>query len=465
MITLTFHGAAETVTGSKYLLQNNDAQILIDCGMFQGLKELRLRNWSPLPFDAESVAAIVLTHAHIDHIGYLPRLVKFGYAGPVYCTPATRDLARIMLLDAAKLQEMDAEYANRKKISRHHPVLPLFDVIDVKESLQLMRPVERKEWFSPARGFRCRYHDAGHLLGSAMVEVEATNETAPATTILFSGDVGRYNAPIYHDPAPPPACDYLVCESTYGDRDHPQGDMLDELSHTVNDAVRRGGVILVAAFAVGRAQQLIYLLQLLAEQGRTPRLPIFLDSPMAAEATDIYCSHAAENDLSEGMITQTASAFRGPNVHLARTVDESKRINNVVGPVIIIASSGMMTGGRILFHLEQRLPDPRNTILLGGFMAAGSRGRALEEGATTLRIHGRDVRVMARVVKNSGLSGHADRQELLRWLSPLPPPRRTFVTHGEKASAMAFSRLLRELKGWNSYVPHLGESVELETRS
>lgn len=461
MIKITFLGAAETVTGSKYLVQNDDDQILVDCGMFQGLKELRLQNWGPLTFAPERVTAIVLTHAHIDHIGYLPRVVKYGFSGPVYCTPATKDLARVMLLDAAKLQEADADYANRKKISKHHPALPLFDTNDAKEALQLLRPIEREEWFTPARGFRCRYHDAGHLLGSAMVEVELKNPSSSATKILFSGDVGRYDAPIYHDPVPPPACDYLVCESTYGDRDHPRSDLLEELARAVHDSVRRGGVMLVAAFAVGRAQQLIYLLQLLAEQGRTPQLPIFLDSPMAVEATEIYCSHAAEHDLTEGILTRSASAFRGPNVHLARTVDESKHINKVVGPAIIIASSGMMTGGRILFHLEQRLPDPKNTILLGGFMAAGTRGRALEDGAPTLRIHGRDVRVMANIVKNSSLSGHADRQELLRWLSPLAAPRRTFITHGEKASALAFAELLRERKGWNTHVPHLGESVEL----
>ena len=463
MIRLTFHGAAETVTGSKYLLQADDRQILIDCGMFQGLKELRLKNWAPLAFDVESIAGIVLTHAHIDHIGYLPRVAKVGYSGPVYCTPATAELARIMLLDAAKLQEADAAFANRKKISKHFPALPLFDTMDAKQALRLLRPVDRDEWFTIAAPFRCRYHDAGHLLGSAMIEVEVANETPTPTKLLFSGDVGHYNAPIYHDPAPPPACDYLICESTYGDRDHPDTDLLEELSHTVNDSVRCGGVILVAAFAVGRAQQLVYLLQLLAEQGRTPRLPIFVDSPMAVDATDIYCAHAAENDLSEGLIANSACAFRGPNVHLARTADESKRINSVAGPAVIIASSGMMTGGRILFHLEQRLPDPRNTILLGGFMAAGTRGRALEDGAKTMRIHGRDVHVKATIAKNSGLSGHADRRELLRWLSPLAAPRRTFVTHGEKASATAFADLLRERRGWNTHVPQLGETVELES--
>ncbi len=435
MIKLTFHGAAETVTGSKYLLQADDRQILVDCGMFQGLKDLRLKNWAPLPFDVETIAAIVLTHAHIDHIGYLPRVAKLGYSGPVFCTPATAELARIILLDAAKLQEADAAYANRKKISKHFPALPLFDTTDAHQALRLLRPIDREQWFPVAGVFGCRYHDAGHLLGSAMVEIEVPNKTPHPTKLLFSGDVGRYGTPVYHDPAPPPPCDYLVCESTYGDRDHPDTDLLEELRGPSTTACRRGGVILVGAFAVGRAQQLVYLLQLLAEQGRTPRLPIFLDSPMAVDATDIYCAHSAENDLSEGVLAHSNCAFRGPNVHLARGVDESKRINSVDGPAVIIASSGMMTGGRILFHLEQRLPDPRNTILLGGFMAAGTRGRALEEGAERLRIHGRDVHVKATIVKNSGLSGHADRRELLRWLSPLAAPRRTFVTHGEKSSA------------------------------
>jgi len=462
MVRLTFHGAAETVTGSKYLLEADGTGILIDCGMFQGLKELRLKNWQPLPFDVEELAAIVLTHAHIDHIGFLPRVVKFGYRGPVFCTPATEDLAEVILFDAAKIQESDAEYANRKKFSKHHPALPLFDENDARRSLKLLRPVERESWFPVAGPFRCRYHDAGHLLGSAMIEVEVAGTAARPMRILFSGDVGRYAAPVYHDPTSPPACDYLVCESTYGDRDHPHTDLMDELAATVNASVRRGGVMLVAAFAVGRAQQLIYLLQLLAQEGRTPELPIFLDSPMAVNATEIYCAHAAEHDLSEGRLADSNGIFKGRNVHLARTAEESKRINNIDGPAVIIASSGMMTGGRILYHLEQRLPEPRNTVLLGGFMAAGTRGRALEEGAKTLRIHGRDVLVRAVVEKHSGLSCHADRGELLRWLAPLPAPRRVFVTHGEKQSAVAFAGELSSTRGWDVHVPRLGETVELE---
>ena len=462
MAQLTFHGAAETVTGSKYLLESGSTKVLIDCGMFQGLKELRERNWAPLPFAADELASVVVTHAHIDHIGYLPRLVKFGYSGTVYCTPATEDLAGIMLLDAAKLQESDADYANRKKFSKHHPALPLFDSDDVARTLKLLQPTPRDNWFSAGGPFRCRYHDAGHLLGSTMIEVEVAGDGPRPLRILFSGDVGRYAAPIYHDPSPPPACDYLICESTYGNRDHPPDDVMEGLAETVNAAVHRGGVVLVAAFAVGRAQQLIYLLQLLAQSGRTPELPIYLDSPMAVDATNIYCSYSAEHDLSEGRLEGLNCVFKGPNVHLARTSDESKRINDVAGPAVIIASSGMMTGGRILYHLQQRLPDPRHTILLGGFMAEGTRGRLLEDGAKYLKIHGRDVPVRAAVVKHSGLSCHAGHSELLRWLEPLPAPRRVFITHGEKQSAHAFADELRTRRGWDTYVPRLGETVALE---
>jgi metallo-beta-lactamase family protein len=460
MPTLTFYGAAETVTGSKYLLESDQARILVDCGLFQGLKELRLKNWAELPFRAASIDAVVLTHAHLDHIGFLPRLVKQGFQRSIYCTPATAELARIILLDAAKIQVSDAEYANRKGISKHHPALPLFDVHDAQQAIRRLVTIPLDKWFTPAAGIDCRFHDAGHLLGSAMIETKVENRGQPPLTILFSGDVGRFEAPLYHDPTPPPACDYLICESTYGDREHPRVNVLEQLARTVNEAVHRGGVILVAAFAIGRAQQLIYLLELLAKQGKTPELPIYLDSPMAVEATEVYCRHAADHDLSEG--TLTAGVFDGPNVHLARTVDESKRINHVGGPAVIIASSGMMTGGRILFHLRQRLPDPRNTVLLGGFMADGTRGRKLLENAPTLRIHGQDVPARAAISNHPELSGHADRGELLRWLAPLAAPQAVFVTHGEKASALAFAEELRARRGWNARAPYLGETVQLE---
>lgn len=461
MVRLAFFGAAETVTGSKYLLEAGGSQVLIDCGLFQGLKALRLLNWEPPPFDPASLNAVVLTHAHIDHIGSLPRIVKLGCHCPVYATPPTYDLAEIMLYDSANSQEDDAEYANRKGFSKHHPALPLYDARDVAKTLKLLKSQPRDAWFNPAGPIWCRYRDGGHLLGSAMIEVEVREGTRPLR-ITFSGDVGRYDAPLYHDPQPPPPCDYLVCESTYGNRDHPSENALDQICEVVKDSIRRGGVVVVPAFAVGRAQQLIYLLRVLIHDNRLPELPIFLDSPMSIDATQIYQSHAPEHDLTEGRLEGRETVFSGRNVHLSRTVAESKRINDVAGPAVIISSSGMMTGGRVLHHLKQRLPDPKNTVLLGGFMAAGTRGRQMQEGAASIRIHGRDIKVKAAIASMSGLSGHAGRTELLRWLAPLPAPRRTFLTHGELDGANALAAELRSTRGWDVVVPKLGAVVELE---
>jgi metallo-beta-lactamase family protein len=460
MPQLTFYGAAETVTGSKYLLEAAKARILIDCGLFQGLKPLRLKNWDPLPFKPSSVQAVVLTHAHIDHIGYLPRFVRDGYRGPVYCTPATAELAELILLDAAKNQEEDADYINDQGVSKHQPALPLFNADDAARVLKLLRPTERDAWFSPAEPIWTRYHEVGHLLGAAMIEVELRSGSPPLR-ILFSGDVGRYQAPLYHDPAPPPACDYLICESTYGDRDHPRGDVLEQLQSVMSAAIARGGVLLVAAFAVGRSQQLIYLLRELMEQKRLPEMPIYLDSPMGVNSTTIYCKYAKEHAISMDDLAGPDCPFFGPNVHLARTVAESKQINPVRGPAVIIASSGMMTGGRILHHLEQRAGDPKNTIMLGGFMAEGTRGRALQDGAKILRVYGHDVHVRAAVAEVPALSGHADRSELLRWLKPLAPPRQTYLTHGEPPGAHAMADTLAKERGWKTLVPHIGQTVEL----
>ncbi len=464
MVRLTFHGAAETVTGSKYLLEADGAKVLIDCGLFQGLKELRLRNWDRLPFDPAKVDAVVLTHAHIDHVGYLPRFVKDGFAGPVYSTPPTETLADLLLLDAAHNQEDDADYANRKGLSKHKPALPLFDAGDVKKAMTHFRTVHRGEWFSPAKPIWVRYHDTGHLLGSSMIEVEIRSGPKPLR-ILFSGDVGRYDAPLYFDPEQPPQCDYLICESTYGNREHPDINVLDQMCEVVKAAIARGGVMLVASFAVGRAQQLIYLLQILMDQKRIPRIPVFLDSPMAVSGMRIYRFYASENDLSEGLAVRPDFAFEDAAVQLTNTVSESKQINKLKGPGVIISSSGMMTGGRILHHLRQRLPDPLNTILLGGFMAAGTRGRALQDGARFLRIMGADVPVRAAVVEMSALSGHAGHSELRRWLEPLPAPRQVFLTHGELVSSQSLAAELKRDRGWNTVVPKMGEGFELSLGS
>ena len=460
MIRLGFHGAAETVTGSKYLLEVDKTRVLIDCGLFQGLKQLRERNWQPLPFKSATVDALVLTHAHLDHVGYLPRFVKEGFSGPTFCTPATEAIAELILLDAAKMQENDAEYANRRGFAKHKPALPLFDVHAVRRALKRLRTVPRDEWFCAAGPIWARFHDTGHLLGSCMIEVEIRKGEKPVR-IVFSGDVGRYGAPLYHDPVSPPECDYLICESTYGNREHPPRPVIDELCDVVQTAIARGGVILVASFAVGRAQQIIYLLQVLMRQGRLPELPIFLDSPMAVAGMNIYRYYAEEHDLTEGLAASEDYVFNLRNVRLSRTGEESKRINSVTGPAVIISSAGMMTGGRILHHLRQRLPDDRNTVVLGGFMAEGTRGRTLQNGAKSLRLHGRDVPVRAAVVEMSGLSGHAARSELLRWLAELPPPKQTFLTHGELTSATALAEELRTTRGWNTKVPKLGAVVEL----
>lgn len=461
MPRITFHGAARTVTGSKYLLEADRARLLVDCGLFQGLKKLRELNWRPLPFAAGGLDAVVLTHAHLDHVGYLPRLVKEGFRGPVYCTPATRELAELILLDSAENQIRDAEHANRKGYTKHKPALPLYDEKDAREALRLLRSTPRGEWFAPAEPIWMRYHDAGHLLGSSTIEAEIRN-SQPPPRLLFSGDVGPYDGPLYHDPAPPPACDYLVCESTYGDREHPESDLLESLEGVVRRAIERGGVMLIASFAVGRAQQLIYLLQVLMSDGRVPRIPVYLDSPMSIDATKIYRQFREDHDLSEGQLAGRDSVLDGEMLHLVRSRDESIALNDFDGPGVIISSSGMMTGGRILYHLRRRLPDERNTIVLGGFMAAGTRGRRLEDGDKYLRIHGRDTPVRCHIEKVSGLSGHADRSDLLRWLEPLDAPRRVFLTHGEQQSALALADTLSKKRGWEVTVPQLGDSVELE---
>lgn len=460
MTKLTFHGAARTVTGSKYLLEAGDSRVLIDCGLFQGHKELRERNWQPTPFSTQQLDAVVLTHAHLDHIGFLPRIVKQGYRGSIFCTPATAEVSEITLLDSAKIQEADAKYANKKGYSKHIPALPLYDNQEARQTIKLFRTVRREEWFSPVEPFWMRYHDAGHLLGSNMIEVEIRDRNPPLR-ILFSGDVGRYDGPLYHDPTPPTPCDYLICESTYGNRDHGPENLADGLAEVVNRGVKRGGVMLVAAFAVGRSQQLIYLLRLLMRQRRIPDIPIYLDSPMAVDVTNIYREFDEDHDLSEGELDPQNPLFGGQKVIFCRRSDESKALNRHKGPAVIISGSGMMTGGRIVHHLKQRLGDSRNTVIIGGYQAEGTRGRLLQDGVKSMKMHGEEVPVRAVVESVPGLSGHADRSGLLRWLKDLPSPRRVFLTHGEPESMEALAGELRESRGWDVYLPNLGETVDL----
>ena len=469
MARLRFLGAAGMVSGSRHLLEVDGRRVLFDCGLFQGEKRLRELNWKSFPVPPESIDAVVLTHGHIDHSGWLPRLARDGFRGRLVTSPPTADLLGLLLYDSAKCQEEDAKYANRTGYSRHKPAMPLYDERDVDRVLRRLDPVERGTWFEPAAGVRCRFHDAGHMLGSSFVEVECTEPADGGqggrprrTRIVFSGDVGRYDAPLYNDPAPPPPCDYLVLESTYGDRDHPASRPLDELEAATKEAIARGGMMLVASFAVGRSQQLVYLLRTLMAAGRLPEVPIWVDSPMAVDATRVFREHVAEHDFTEARLEGVAAALVAPSVHMARSADESKAINSRSGPGIIIASSGMMTGGRILHHLANRLPDPKTTVLIAGFQAIGTRGRSLVDGARTLRIHGRDVPVRAAVRRVEALSGHADRRELVRWLAGMPAPKRTFLVHGEPPASAGLAAYLAEKLGWEATVPTLGAAFDLE---
>ena len=461
MARLTFLGAAGVVSGSRHLIESSRSRVLVDCGLFQGEKRLRLRNWEPLGVPPRSIDTVVLTHAHIDHSGWLPRLVREGFSGEILATPATADLLGLLLYDSAKCQAEDAAYANRTGYTKHKPALPLYEERDVAATLERVRSIERGAWFDPAAGIRGRFHEAGHMLGSAFLETEVTDDGERPVRVLFSGDVGRYDAPLYNDPVSPPACDYLVCESTYGDRDHTPTRPLDELESVVNEAVARGGMMLIASFAVGRAQQLVYLLRTLMAAGRVPELPVWVDSPMAVEAMAIFRRHRGEHDFSEAKLAGVAEALASPFVRLARTPDESKAINAHRGSGIVIASSGMMNGGRILHHLARRLPDEKTTVLVAGFQAKGTRGRTLLDGADYLRIHGRDVPVRARVLQIDAFSGHADRTEIGRWLAAMPAPQKTFLVHGEPAAARGMAEFLASTRGWSVEQPTIGQSFHL----
>ena len=461
MARLRFLGAAGMVSGSRHLIEAGRSRVLVDCGLFQGEKQLRERNWERFPVPADTINAVVLTHGHIDHSGWLPRLVREGFKGTIHTSPATADLLGLLLYDSAKCQEEDALYANRKGYAKHRPALPLYDERDVDRTLRLVKDVPREEWFTPAAGVRCRFHDAGHMLGSSFVETEVAADGGPRR-VLFSGDVGRYDAPLYKDPAAPTPCDYLVCESTYGDRDHPAVTPLDDLEAATKEALARGGMMLVASFAIGRCQQLVYLLRTLMAAGRVPQMPIWVDSPMAVDAMAVFRKHGGEHDFSEAKMQGVAESLASPFVHLAKTPEESKAINAHQGAGIVIASSGMMNGGRILHHLARRLPDPKTTVLVAGYQAKGTRGRTLVDGAEFLRIHGRDIPVRAVVQRVDALSGHADRHEIDRWLGSLPAPRRTFLVHGEPPAANGMAEFLKARRGWDVHVPSIGEAADLD---
>ncbi len=461
MARLSFLGAAKTVTGSQYLLEAADERLLVDCGMFQGEKPLRLLNWTDPTFEPAALAAVVLTHTHLDHIGRLPRLVKQGFQGKVYCTPATRELAEILLLDAAHLQQEDAGYLNRKGLTKHTPALPLFDETDVQQTLELLEALPLGVSRPIGRALSFAYREAGHLLGAASVDLRA-REGGAELRILFSGDVGRYDTVLTRDPEPAPEADYLVVESTYGNRSHAALPVLDQLEGVLKRTFARGGVLLIPAFAVGRAQQMIWLMDELVTQGRLRPFPIHVDSPMAIDATRIYASHPEGSKANLNNIGGR-SLLHGKWVHLSRTRGESEALNQLKGPAVIISSSGMLSGGRILHHCRVRLPHPENTLLITGYQAAGTLGRALLDGAHVVRIHKGEVPVLAEIRDLKGLSGHADAGELMRWLAAVQrPPRRVFVTHGEEDAALALAARIERERGFATQVPALGETIELE---
>jgi len=445
--SLQFLGAAGTVTGSKFLVRSGGRQVLLDCGLFQGLRELRLRNWEPR-FDGAAIDAVVLSHAHVDHSGALPVLVKGGFRGRVHCTAGTADLLEVLLRDAAKLQEEEARAANRYGYSKHDPALPLFTTEDAEHALSRVVAHAYEKPFAVVPGVTAVLRRAGHILGAATVELRLTDVSPPAT-LVFSGDLGRWDRPIMRDPELVAGADVVLVESTYGDRTHATNPV-EELARVVREAAGRGGALLIPAFAVGRTQELLWLLRELEEADRIPSLPVFVDSPMAIDVTGIYGRHPEDLDAAfKGRLGRGGAPLRCRDLTLVRDAAASKALNARTGPLIVIAGSGMATGGRILHHLKMRLPDTRTTVLLPGFQAEGTRGRALAEGAPSVRIHGQVIPVRARVATLDGLSAHADRNELLRWLRGFErPPRMTYVVHGEPHAARSLADAVRAQLGW-----------------
>ena len=467
MASIEFWGGVGTVTGSKYLVQTNRARVLVDCGLFQGLKELRERNWQDPPFKPGSINAVLITHAHIDHTGYLPRLVQQGFRGPVYCSRGTADLLKILLPDAGRLQEEDADYRNRHNLTKHKPALPLYTEKDAFAALELLEPVVNTgEAIQVAPGIRASFRIAGHILGSSLVllEVDHALPDGQGRRILFSGDLGHYDQPIIRDPAPPPACDYLLVESTYGDRLHDPEDPKIALARIINDAAKRDAPVLIPAFAVGRTQEIVYLIRELEDEKAIPVLPVTVDSPMAAAATAAYANRKEEQDEDyTSILTQQRHPLRTHSMSTASSRQESKRLNDAKGARVIISASGMMTGGRVLHHAMRLVPDPETTIVFVGYQAAGTTGRRILDGESEVKIMGQWVPVRCRVAKIGGFSAHADWGEVLRWLAGMESgvPRQTFLTHGEPEAATSMAGHIKEKFGWNVHVPQYGEKFEL----
>jgi metallo-beta-lactamase family protein len=458
--TLTFLGAARTVTGSKYLVESDGQRLLVDCGMFQGLKELRLRNWAALPVPERSIHAVVLTHAHLDHSGWLPRLVAGGFKGRIFCTPGTYDLCSLVLPDAARLQEEDAERANRGGYSKHRPALPLFTERDAMEALSRLQPVGYNRPMPVGAGLEAEFLQAGHLLGSSFVRLRKTDGEGPA--VLFGGDLGRYDRPILPDPDPGVACEVLLLESTYGDRLHLPDDGDSELATLINETDDRQGKLIIPAFAIGRVEEVLYRIKTLEDAGKVRALPVYVDSPMALEALKFYQKRANELDPDIRPARGAVSAFCTARFTTVATVRESQEAVQSPGPAIVLSASGMATGGRVLHHLARGLPDGRNTVLFVGYQAAGTRGRTLVDGARTVRMFGQEIPVNARIARLEGLSAHADASEIIRWLRTFPStPRVTYLVHGEPRAQEALQARIQSELAWHVQTPAHGERVAL----
>jgi metallo-beta-lactamase family protein len=448
-ISLQFLGAAGGVTGSKYLFSCGADQLLIDCGLFQGLKELRLRNWAPVPVDLQRLRAVVLTHAHIDHSGYLPRLVAKGFKGPVYATPGTCDLLELMLPDAAHLQEEEARYATRKGYSRHSPALPLYTVQDAEQSLRLLRPVLQRESIEVLNGVFLNFGRVGHILGAGSVRLMFTLN-GRQRTLMDSGDLGRYDRPILKDPEPAGSADWLLLESTYGNRLHDR-DSASEFRELIKETVSEGRCLLIPAFAIGRTQELIYTIRKMEDDGAIPVVPVHVDSPMGLQATEIYCRHTDEHDFEmQQLQSDDQCPISSHRMVIHKTPEQSKSINQEKGPMVIVSASGMATGGRVLHHLKQRLPDPTTTVLFAGYQAEGTRGRSLQDGAKEIKMLGEVVPVRAKIRVLDGFSAHADQREFLRWLGTLAKaPEMIYLVHGEPPAASALADVIRQKLHWN----------------
>jgi len=460
-VKVKFLGGAKTVTGSRYLIEMDHSKFLVDCGLFQGLKEYRLRNWESFPIKPSEINFVILTHAHIDHSGYLPKLVKEGFSGKIYCTFPTEELVRILLLDAGKLQEEEAAYAQKKGYSKHEKPLPLYTIEDAEKVFLLLEPIELETELRIEGRISLTFYNAGHILGAAIAKVKIKGANQEKK-MVFSGDLGRYHDPIFHAPNRIPFADVLFMESTYGNRSQKDKKPLEELGRAIRETYRNGGVAVIPAFAVGRTQIILYYLHLLQQKGKIPDIPIYVDSPMAIDVTKLYKRFHQYHRLGPVIDEEGANPFLHKNLHYYQSQEASMSLNNLRGDAIIISASGMATGGRILHHLYHRLPNEQDSIIFVGYQAEGTRGRRLLEGENTSRMYGMEIPVKAKIYQIEGMSAHADQEELMEWAEGFATkPKITFLIHGEKEASEALSTKLHQELEWNTIVPEYLESFVL----